>query len=102
MNVNWRAILLLAMAVLSSGAQQASAQTTQAEPAGPVQAGSDPAGDRAVQDEHATTGMRQDDDSRQAARDESRPPHLPVTDETVGSGSSIDRAPRDIREPFDE
>jgi hypothetical protein len=107
MSVSRRAILLLTAALLLGGAQQASAQTTQVERTAPAQAGSDRAGDHASQDEHATTGMRQgndssDDDTSHAAREESRPPHFPVTDETVGLGNSIDRAPRDIREPFDE
>ena len=30
------------------------------------------------------------------------PANPPLKDETVGVGGSVDRAPRDIREPFDE
>jgi hypothetical protein len=105
--VSRRAILLLTTALMLSGAQQASAQTTQVEPAGPPQVGSDRADGRAGQDEHATTGMRQDQTPdqqapSQSANDDSPRPNPPFRDETVGSGSAIDRAPRDIREPFDE
>ena len=41
-------------------------------------------------------------DGRAPDRGDTPPTNPPLKDETVGVGGSVDRAPRDIREPFDE
>jgi hypothetical protein len=41
-------------------------------------------------------------ESRTVGDTDSPPANPPVKDETVGVGGSVDRAPRDIRDPFDE
>jgi hypothetical protein len=95
--VSRRALVLLTIALLSSSAP-ALAQTTDAPPA--TQAGADDTGKRVLQGNDAP---RMDVRVYEARADAEGPPAgPPEKDETVGLGSTVDRAPRDIREPFDE
>jgi hypothetical protein len=91
----------MAMALALSAAP-ASAQTTQIDPPAAVQ----------TKPDDASNGIRQSDQpdrSNETRINEGRvgntdgpPASPPERDETVGVGGSVDRAPRDIREPFDE
>src|SRR5262245_12976395 len=95
-NDRWRGFVLSVPILLLAGTGPLSAQVAPMPPAEPAHNGSN-AGDNASKQEE---GIRQTD-SQPAIRDE-----------TVGFGGSIDRsqrdnesidrAPRDIREPFDE
>ena len=102
--VNRSAISLLLATLLLSG-ESAVAQTTPADPAAPAQA--NPPG--TTTPESATSGIGRGDhagdraiEGRTAEDGNSPPANPPAKDETVGVGGSVDRAPRDIREPFDE
>lgn len=93
---------LLVAALLLSGAPVA-AQTMQTDPAAPQ---ANP--NAATKPDNATSGIGHGDHAVRAPGDrapgnrDSPPPNPPAKDETVGVGGSVDIAPRDIREPFDE
>lgn len=99
-----RSAIVLMVAALSLGGERAVAQTMQPDPAAPL---TSPDSEQRL--ENATSGMGSGDRAGRAP--ESRAPEgrvpgdsvsPPANDETVGVGGSVDRAPRDIREPFDE
>jgi hypothetical protein len=99
--MNRRALfLLVVMPALLLSAAPASAQATQIDP---------PAATQTKPDDAATSGIGRGDHASDRTT-EDRPPgdgnnppaNPPARDETVGVGGSVDRAPRDIREPFDE
>jgi hypothetical protein len=99
--VSRRALILLVVALLSSSAPSL-AQTTQADAPLATQARSDDTGKRVLQGNDAP---RMDVRVYERRADADGPPAGPPAkdvDVTVGLGSSVDRAPRDIREPFDE
>jgi hypothetical protein len=95
-------VLILLVAALSSSGATALAQTTQFDVPSAVQARPDGISDRI---RHGEDALRIDDgaDEEHAhAAPPSDPPARDV-DVTVGmGGGSVERAPRDIREPFDE
>lgn len=101
-----RSAIVLVVAALSLGGEHAVAQTMQPDPAAP-QTSPDIATDQdsAKSLESGTSGIGPGD---RAGRDrvpgdgDGPPANPPAKDETVGVGASVDRAPRDIREPFDE
>ena len=94
-----RLVILLMAALLSSGAPSF-AQTPRIDAPLAAQARSNDAGDRARQGDDAL----QTDDDAYEEHAHAPPADAPArdVDVTVGLGSSVDRAPRDIREPFDE
>ena len=104
-----RSAIVLVVAALSLGAERAAAQTMQPDPAAP-QTSSDSATvqDRAKSLESGTSGIGSGDHAVRVPEDrvrgngDSPPANPPAKDETVGVGGSVDRAPRDIREAFDE
>lgn len=85
-----------------SGAPVA-AQTMQTDPVAPQTTP-----DGATKPDNATSGIGHGDHAVTAPEDRSPgnrdipPANPPAKDETVGVGGSVDIAPRDIREPFDE
>ena len=95
-----RRVLILLVAALSSNGAPSFAQTTQIDTPLAAEARPDDAGNR----------IREGDDElriEDGAYEEhahAPPADAPAkdVDATVGLGSSIDRAPRDVREPFDE
>jgi hypothetical protein len=105
-------VLILLVAALSSSGATALAQTTQFDVPSAVQARPDGISDRIRQGEDA---LRIDDGSDEEHAHAAPPPDPPAKDlpakdlpakdldVTVGmGGGSVERAPRDIREPFDE
>jgi hypothetical protein len=94
-----RHLVILLMAALSSGAPSF-AQTTRIDAPLTAQARSNDAGDRARQGDDAL----QTEDDAYEEHAHAPPADVPAreVDATVGLGSSVDRAPRDVREPFDE
>ena len=92
-----RHLVILLMAALSSGAPSF-AQTPRID--APAQAKSNDASDRTRQGDDAL----QTDDDAYEEHAHAPPADAPARDVdlTVGLGSSVDRAPRDIRDPFDE
>jgi hypothetical protein len=95
-------VLILLVAALSSSGATALAQTTQFDVPSAVQARPDGISDRIRQGEDA---LRIDDGSDEEHAHAAPPPDPPArdVDVTVGmGGGSVERAPRDIREPFDE
>ena len=98
-NMTRSALILLTIA-LSSSAAPSFAQTTQFDAPLLAPARTDNTGVRIRQGEDAA---RSDDGAYEEHAH--APPVYPPSrevDVTVGLGSSVDRAPRDIREPFDE
>jgi hypothetical protein len=95
-----RRVVIMLMAALSSSGGAAFAQTTQFDAPLAAQAKPDDAGDRTRQGDDA---LRTGDDAYEEHA-HSPPGDSPAreVDATVGLGSSVDRAPRDVREPFDE
>jgi hypothetical protein len=81
------------IAVLSLNPLSASGQTVQTDHV-PAQTGTDATKSDDTEVKEGVDHIVQEGDDR--------PANPPVKDETVGLGSSVDRAPRDIREPFDE
>ena len=79
-----RISMLMAIAVLSLSGFYASAQTVRSDAATPQQTEPDRTNSADSEGNSPTSDNR------------------PVRDETVGLGSAVDRAPRDIRKPFDE
>jgi hypothetical protein len=93
--VSKRAIVLLMSVLLIGGA---AAQTMPTDPA-PPQTTPNPV----PSPEAATSGIGHGDHAVRAPDDGNNPPaNPPAKDETVGVGGSVDVAPRDIRDPFDE
>jgi hypothetical protein len=95
-------VLVLLIGALSLSGAQSFAQTMQLD--APLTAQAGPA-------DTSARGRQGDDDTQRLADEayeehaHAAPPADPPdkeADVTVGVGSSIDRAPRDIREPFDE
>ena len=95
-------VILLTVAILLSAAP-ASAQTMPADPPTATQPKPDDAttgiGQRAPSDRFDDSRVNE---GRRHGENDGPPANPPTKDETVGSGRAIDRAPRDIREPFDE
>ena len=94
-----RRLVILLMAALSSGGPSF-AQTTRIDTPLAAQARPNDAGDRSRQGDDAV----QVDDGAYEEHAHAPPADTPAkdVDATVGLGSSVDRAPRDVREPFDE
>ena len=96
-----RAIVLIA--ALTLGGASALAQTMPTDPVAPQIS---PHG--MTSPDSATSGTGSGDragpapDGHAPDRGDTPPANPPLKDETVGVGGSVDRAPRDIREPFDE
>jgi hypothetical protein len=91
--------MLMAIAVLSLSWMYASGQTVgqTVQTDSPTASQTDPDRAKNSSDEQGTVGQRAPDGDNSPTSD-----NRPVRDETVGLGSAVDRAPRDIREPFDE
>lgn len=101
-----RSVILL-VATLALGVTNAAAQTMQADPMAPTRPDSVSKQDGVTSPDSTTSGLGAGDRSHAtqgpASDDSNMPPaNPPLKDETVGVGSTVDRAPRDIREPFDE
>ena len=93
-----RRLLIVLTIALSSSAAPCLAQTTRTD--APLAARTDDTGMRVLQGNDAP---RMDVRVYEGRADADGPPAKPPEkDETVGLGSAVDRAPRDIREPFDE
>lgn len=94
---------IVLIAALTLGGASALAQTMQTDPAAPLTRP-----DGTTSPDSATSGMGSGDnagrvpDGRAPEHGDGPPANPPLKDETVGVGGSVDRAPRDIREPFDE
>ena len=94
-----RRLVILLMAALSSGAPSF-AQTPRLDAPVAAQARPDDTNDRTRQGDDA---LHTEDDAYEEHA-HAPPADSPArdVDATVGLGSSVDRAPRDVREPFDE
>lgn len=94
---------IVLMAALTLGGAGALAQTMPAYPAPPQTSL-----DGMTRQDSATSGTGSGNhsdrgpDGRASERGDDPPASPPLYHETVGVGGSVDRAPRDIREPFDE
>ena len=97
--VNGRFIILLTAALSLNGAPSL-AQTTHTDTLPAAQAGARDSGDRPRQGDDALAN----EDNVYEEHAHAPPADLPGedVDVTVGVGGSAERAPRDIREPFDE
>ena len=97
--MNRRVVILLA-AALSLGGTPSFAQTTQIDTPPAAQAKPDDTVDRIRQGDDDLSI----DDGAYEEHAHAPPADAPAkdVDATVGLGSSVDRAPRDVREPFDE
>ena len=91
--------MLMAIAMLSLSWTHASGQTVgqTVQTDSPAASQADPDRANSGSDEQGTVGRRAPGGDNSPTSD-----NRPVRDETVGLGSAVDRAPRDIREPFDE
>jgi hypothetical protein len=94
-------ILILLIAALPLSGAPSFAQTMQNDAAA-AQAGPDGTIARSRQGDDDT--QRLEDEAYEEHAHAAPPPDPPTkdVDVTVGVGSSVDRAPRDIRDPFDE
>ena len=95
-------VLILLIAALSLSGEQSFAQTTQLDAPLAAQAGPDDAGARGRQGDDDTPRLADEAYEEHAHAAPPADPPAKEVDVTVGVGSSVDRAPRDIREPFDE
>jgi hypothetical protein len=99
-----RSTIVLLVAALALGGEAAAQTMQQPDPAAPQTIP-----DSVTAPESATSGIGRGDyvaerptEGRSADDGNNPPADPPARDETVGVGGSVDRAPRDIREPFDE
>jgi len=93
-----RSAFLVLVAALALNA----AARAQPDPPATVQTKPDSATSGIGREDPAERSPDSDADERRTVGTDRPPANPPEKDETVGFGSSVDRAPRDIREPFDE